>query len=51
VIHPSHPAAGSATLLTAAGAPACSEDEGYRQEQRGQPPLHQKCLQDNPLFV
>jgi hypothetical protein len=50
VIHPGHPA-GSAILLPTAAAPACSEDEGYRQEQRGQPPLHQKCLQDNPLFV
>src|SRR5918997_1441983 len=52
VIHPGHPAGfvgfavlavagGAATLLTAAGAPACSEDEGYRHQQCEPPPLRQ----------
>jgi hypothetical protein len=50
MIHPGHPA-GSATLLPTAGTSACSQDQGYRQEQRERPRLHQKSLQDNPLVV
>src|SRR5215210_7456503 len=51
MIHPGHPAAGSATLPVTAGTPACSRDEGYRDQQREQPRFAQKCLQENPLFV
>jgi hypothetical protein len=58
VVHPGHAAGllallagGSVTLLTTAGPPAGNQDQGYRQEQRERPRLHQKRLQDNPLFV
>jgi hypothetical protein len=60
VVHPGHTvagtlrrfsfAAGSATLLAIAGAPSGHQHEGDHQEQREQPRLTQKYLQDNSLF-